>query len=205
MKKAFILIFSLLLTAAFVLSCAAVGAGGAFPEYGEENSPFGEYSEEFTYPDINDKMNDGVYTYGDDEYFYGYDDGDFAGLDKITEISAIFILIGVLVSVVLLALLIIFAVRVARGSKKLKRYREIESAANRCVMYYDPTGKIAPTPDFTARQNGAYGYPGNNPNGAGFGYRENGFDYRNGGFNGGNPGFNNQNGNNGANGGADGE
>ena len=209
MKKAFILIFSLLLTAAFVLCAAAVGAGGAFPEYGEDASPFYEYSEEFTYPDINDKWNDGVYTYGDDEYFYGYDDGDFAGLDKMAEISATFMLISVLVSVVLLALLIIFAVMVARGSKKLKRYREIESAANGCVMYYDPTGKISPTPDFAARQNGAYGYlngnPENNPNNGPFGYRENDFGYQNGGFNGQNADFNNPNGYDNVNGGFNGE
>ena len=201
MKKAFILIFSLLLTAAFVLSCAAVGAGGAFPEYGEGNSPFEEYSDEFIYPDINDKINDGVYTYGDDEYFDEYDDG----LDEFDNTVIAFVTVGVLVSFALIILLIIFTVRVVKSSKKLKKYRSIESTANRGVMYYDPTGKIASRPDFTARQNGAYGYPGNNPNGSGFAYRKNDFDYQNGGFNGQNNGFNNQNGNNGVNGGVDGE
>ena len=205
MKKAFILIFSLLLTAAFVLCAAAVGAGGAFPEYGEDASPFYEYSEEFTYPDINDKMNDGVYTYGDDEYFDEYDDG----LDEFDNTVIAFVTVGVLVSFVLIILLIIFAVKVAKSSKKLKKYRSIESTANRGVMYYDPTGKISSLPGFSAPQNGAYGYqnanPANNPNNGSFGYRENDFDYGNGGFNTQNAGFDNPNGNNGVNGGVDGE
>lgn len=185
MKKAFILIFSLLLTAALFLPAAAAETdpyfrgGGAFPEYGEDASPFYEYSEEFTYPDINDKMNDGVYTYGDDEYFDEYDDG----LDEFDNTVIAFVTVGVLVSFVLIILLIIFAVKTAKSSKKLKKYRSIESAANRGVMYYDPTGKIASRPDFAARQNGAYGYPNNNSNGS--------FDY--------------QNSNYGQNGGVDGE
>ena len=161
MKKTLTLILALLLAAALLLPAAAAETDPyfkGFPEYGEENSPFGEYSEEFTYPNMDDKMNDGVYTYGDDEDFALFD-------DRMADISATFVLVAVLVSSVLIVLLIIFAVLVVRSSKKLKKYRDIEGAANRGVLFYDPTGKIAPTPDFAARQNGSYGYPDGNPYG----------------------------------------
>lgn len=201
MKKALVLIFALLLAAALLLPAAAAETdpyfrgGDAFPEYGEENSPFGEYSDEFTYPNMDDKMNDGVYTYGDDEYFDEYDgeyDGEDFALsdDRMADISATFVLVSVLVSLVLIVLLIIFTVKVVRSSKKLKKYRDFEGEATRGVLYYDPMGKIAQTPDFASRQNGSYGY-------------QNGNIY--GGNNGQNADFTNQNGKNSTNGGVYGE